>query len=330
MKSKRVNWSVLILIGLLVSAGSVNAATTVVVSTTAALLKSVKTLKSGTTLSLKSKTYVLNDTLRIATSNVAVIGEPGTKLVLDNNVNKPVVAIGSQDENPSSVTNNVTFADIEIDGNKNNQTSETQADKSWIRNNGIDVRSVTNLTINNVISNNNRSGGLVISNDCSDIHIMNSSFRNNYYDGIAYYDSQRIYTQNSSMIDNNGAGISLDLGITDSIFSNCIVDGSGDVGIFIRFASELRFDHCVIKNSASWAAFMGHNEEQDDAGVHDSVFSGCHILNNVGGIMMSSETQEQSSYNSIVGCVFRGNEQSGRRYYQTEGSTLYRAGNINI
>lgn len=306
------------------------ALTTITTSNVSTLLKTVKNLKSGSIVYLKARTYVLRDTLRIATSNVSIIGEPGTKLVLADNINKPVVSIGSQEAIPTFVTKNVTFANIEIDGNKDNQTSETQADKAWIRNNGIDVRAVSGLTINNVISNNNRSGGLVVSNGSSDIHVADSIFGDNYYDGVAYYDSTRIFTLNSRMSGNDGAGISLDLDINDSIFSNCILDGNGDVGVFARFASELRFNHCVIKNSGNWAVFLGHNEEYDDQGVHDLVFSGCQILDNIGGLLMSSTSETQSSHNSVAGCVFRGNEQQGRSNIQTLGPTVYQAGNIEM
>jgi len=299
---------------------------TIFVSNPNKLLKTVNKLKSGSIVYLKSTSYVLHDTLRITTSDVSIIGQPGTKLILADNVNKPVISIGSQEEIPSFTIENITISDIQIDGNKDNQGSEIQADKPWIRNNGIDVRAVKRLTIKNIVSNNNRSGGLVISNKCSDIYVINSEFDNNYFDGIAYYDSQRIYTQNSSMKNNNGAGISLDVDISDSIFSNCILDSNKDVGIFIRFANELRFNNCAIKNSGSWAVFLGNNEE--DKGVHDIMFSSCQLLNNIGGILMSSVNETQSSHTSVVSCIFRENEQAGRPNIKTEGSQVYEAANI--
>jgi len=326
MKVYRMILSCLLMVVFVLVAVNAHAHKTISVSNADKLLKVINKLKSGSIVYLKSKSYVLNDTLRITTSNVSIIGEPGTKLSLANNVNKPVIAIGSQEAVPTFTTVNVTISDIEIDGNKDNQSSEIQADKPWIRNNGIDVRAVKRLTIQNVVSRNSRSGGLVISNKCSDIYVMNSEFDNNFFDGIAYYDSKRIYTQNSSIKNNNGAGISLDVDISDSIFSNCILDSNKDVGIFIRFANELRFNNCVIKNSGSYAVFLGHNEE--DKGVHDLMFSGCQLLNNVGGVLMSSVNDTQSSHNSVVGCVFRANEQAGRLNIKTEGSQVYETANI--
>ena len=279
-----------------------------------------------TIIRVEPNVYVLPDTFHINQSNISIIAEPGTRVILADHVNKPVIAIGSQEEKTTYTIENIYISGVEVDGNKENQDQELDIDKPWIRNNGIDVRAVKRLTIENVISNNNRSGGLVISWSSSDIHVVNSEFDNNYFDGVAYYDSKRIYTVNSSMKNNNSAGISLDANITDSIFSNCILDSNEDVGIFMRFAKELRFNNCIIKNSGNWAVFLGHNES--DQGVQDIMFSNCQVLNNKGGILMSSISDEQSSFNSVVGSVFRGNEQEGRLSIQTSGSRIWESGNI--
>jgi hypothetical protein len=317
---------------------SVNAqtdTTTIVVEDTKGLLeaqnllqKEASTTPTRTILQIKAKTYVLHDTFRIDQSNVCINANPGTKLILADHVNKPVIAIGSQEEIPSYTIENICISGVEIDGNKDNQDSEFDADKPWIRNNGIDVRAVNRLTIDNVVSGNNRSGGLVVSWGSSNIHVLNSEFDNNYFDGVAYYDSTRIYTQNSSMKDNSGAGISLDNNLSDSIFSNCIADSNQDVGLFVRFATQLRFNNCVIKNSLNWAAYLGQDENGN--GVHDIMFSGCQLLNNHGGIFLSSTNDTQSNYTSVVGSVFRGNEQDGRLNIQTSGSTVWESANIEM
>lgn len=269
--------------------------------------------------------YILYDTFRIDQSNVSIIAEPGTRAILAPNINKPVVAIGSQEEYPTYVIENIYISGVEIDGNKNNQTSENEPGRFWIRNNGIDVRSVQRLRLDNVVSNNTKSGGLVVSWGSSDVYVSNSSFNNNHYDGVAYYDSKRIYTSNSSMRDNGYAGVSIDNDLRDSIFSNCIIDSNHQVGIFARFSQMVTFNDCRITNSGDYAVFLGHNE--DDNGVLDYMFSTLQILNNKGGVFMSSPG-DQSKYNSIVGCVFRGNNQSGRQSIYSIGSKLWLVGNI--
>ena len=307
--------------------------TTIIVKDTKGLLETQILLKErGRKISpriivrVEANTYILHDTFRIDQSNICIIAEPGTKAILTDHVNKPVIAIGSQEEIPSYTIENVCISGVEIDGNKENQDSEFDTDRPWIRNNGIDVRAVKRLTIDNVVSRNNRSGGLVISWGSSDIHVLNSEFDKNYFDGLAYYDSTRIYTLNSSMKGNSGAGISLDNNLLDSIFSNCIVDSNQDVGVFARFSAELRFNSCTIKNSSNWAVFLGHDENNN--GVYDIMFSSCQLLNNNGGILVSSTNDTQSNYTSIVSSVFRGNEQNGRPNIQTSGSTVWESANI--
>ncbi|MFH0997178.1 MAG: right-handed parallel beta-helix repeat-containing protein [Pseudomonadota bacterium] len=271
--------------------------------------------------------YTISDTIVINVSNITVIAEPGAKIILADHVNKPVIAIGSQEETPTFTVENIYISGIEIDGNKRNQNSEFDADKNWIRNNAIDVRRVKRLTLDNVICKNARSGGLVISWASSDIHVNNSIFGNNYFDGVAYYDSQRVYTNSCSMLNNNSAGISLDNAFSDSIFANCILDANGDVGIFMRNSSKIRFNGCTIQNSGSYAAFLGNDDNAK--GVSDVLFSGCHVLDNNGGILVGS-TNQQSGYISVLGSSFRGNEKNGRTTLNGPDSILKQSGNIII
>ncbi len=301
------------------------------VQTMSASLKTAKTvLQTGTVIHVEAGVYTLHDTFRITRSNFAIIAEPGTKIMLAEHVNKPVLAIGTQQEAPgrTDLIENVYISGLIIDGNKAFQDSESASDANWIRNNGIDVRAVKRLTIENVVSSNNRSGGLVVSWGSSDIYVLNSEFDNNFFDGVAYYDSARIYTTNVSMKHNNGAGISLDNALSDSVFSNCIIDSNQDVGIFARNSKELRFSNCVIKNSGNYAAFLSHDDSNN--GVHDLVFSSCHVLNNRGGFFFCSLNDAQSSFNSVVGTVFRGNEQADRKNIQTSGTRIWESANLML
>lgn len=279
----------------------------------------------STIIYVKPGIYAISDTIPINVSNITIIAERGAKILLADHVNKPVIAIGSQEEAPTYTVENIYISGIEIDGNKDNQDSEYDADKNWIRNNAIDVRSVKRLTLDNVVCKNARSGGLVISWASSDIYVNNSIFSNNYFDGVAYYDSQRVYTNSCTMINNNNAGISLDNDFRDSIFANCILDANGDVGIFMRNSAMIRFNGCAIQNSGSYAAFLGHDDS--GRGVRDILFSGCHLLNNNGGIYVGS-TEKQSGYISVLGSSFRGNEKGGRLTLDGPASILLQSGNI--
>jgi len=300
------------------------------VTTTKELKKAAILTSSGKfanlTLYIAPNTFVLNDTFRINKSNVRIVFMPGAKVVLADHVNRPVIGIGSWTAPPDKTIKNIYISGngLEIDGNKANQDTELCNGFPWIRNNGIDVRGVHRLTLEDIYIHDARSGGLVISWDSADIHVSNSSFSNSYFDGVAYYDSEKIFTTNCTMTANSYAAISLDNDLKDIIFSGCIADANGDVGIFMRYSEQVRFNHCVIKNSGSYAAFLSHDESNN--GVFDIMFSGCQILNNQGGIYVASPA-DVSDYTSIVGCVFRGNSGDA---IKSDGSVIREAGNIII
>lgn len=300
--------------------------TSVTVSNLAGLKSAQKTLDStryyAVTITVKANVYTLEDTFRITRSNVTLQAEQGAKFVLKAGVNRPVLAIGSQAATPATWVENVVVKGLILDGNKDQQTSEYSSAAAWIRNNCIDVRKTRRLLIDNVSAANGRSGGLVISYDSSDIQVRNSSFNTNYFDGLAYYASERIFTSACTMLANGNAAISLDNALKDCLFSDCLADANGDVGVFARNATGLRFSNCVIKSSGSFAVFLSH----DDAGhgVHDIVFSNCHVLDNVQGLKVAS-TEDKSSRVTVTGCVFHGN---GDTPVTTDGTVVSESANI--
>lgn len=300
------------------------------ITTTKELKKAAILTASGKfanlTLYIAPNTFVLDDTFRIKKSNVKMVFMPGAKIVLADHVNRPVIGIGSWTDPPDKIIKNIYISGngLEIDGNKANQDTELCSGFPWIRNNGVDVRGVHRLTIEDIYVHDARSGGLVISWDSADIHLRNSSFNNSYFDGVAYYDSEKIFTGNCTMTANAYAAISLDNDLKDIIFSGCIADANGDVGIFMRYSEQVRFNHCVIKNSGSYAAFLSHDESNN--GVFDVMFSSCQILNNLGGIYVASPAVV-SEYTSVLGCVFRGNSGDA---IKSDGSVIRETGNIII
>lgn len=100
----------------------------------------------------------------------------GAVLRLNNGTNEAVILVGNELEvgNSAPLMTNVVIRDIAIDGNKDAQSSETTPGKPWLRNNGIDVRYVSGLLIDNVYIYNARSGAIVVSWDSSDILVSNS------------------------------------------------------------------------------------------------------------------------------------------------------------
>lgn len=258
-------------------------------------------------IEVAGREFVLTDTFRILRSDVRLQGSPGTRLVLADGVEKPVIAVGVQNEVPleEQRIRRIRISSLEIDGNKIGQGSETGADQPWIRNNGIDVRMTSDLVVDRVTSNRSRSGGLVISWKSRDIVVRDSSFDDNFFDGVAYYDSRNVRTIDCSMAGNDSAGISLDNDFADSEFTRCRLVRNGDVGIFARHCSRLRFDRCTIEESGDWGAFLAHDDS--GLGVHSIRFTKCIFSRNDGGIRMASVSETQSSDVEVRSCVFRDN-----------------------
>ena len=278
------------------------------------------------TIKVLSGRYLLKDTFRIGRSNVSVIGEPGAIFHLMGNTNEPVIAIGTQAEiaGPADAITDIAIMGLEIDGNKERQSSEYSARRPWIRNNGIDVRAVTRLKVSNVIANNNRSGGLVISWGCSDVRVTGSTFAKNYFDGVAFYDSKDVDVSDCTMTRNQGAGISLDNEFVDSRFSRCVIESNADVGIFARSSARLEFKDCIIRQSGNWGVFLGHDAR--NRGVIDIVISGGQIVGNRGGVWMASVNEKQSRGTRVEGTQFSANQSAGRRDLFSSGAVIAAVG----
>jgi hypothetical protein len=287
----------------------------------------------GGTIQLNAGTYILHEGLHINRSNVTINGERGTLLKLANNVNQPVILIGTDKETPTKkdLIKNIHISNIEIDGNMKNQTSEFDSGKKWIRNNGIDVRTVDNLWINNVDIYDTRSGGIVISWKSKRVFINNSSFHNNYYDGLAFYDSKDIQVNNFLSYDNRGAGISLDNKLKYVTFSNGYIKNNKDVGIFVRDSEDLKFHNLMIYGNGNHGVFLAHTEYTpgkaiQDTGVTRLFFSGCSFLNNKGyGLLLASPTKH-SPNNTVISSLFSGNKDGGIMHSNT---SFYTSGNVH-
>jgi hypothetical protein len=263
--------------------------------------------QEGGTVYVRAGQYVIDQGIHIKRSNVTILGEQGALVRLEDGVNQPVFLVGSDAQTPSSYIENIKISDLEIDGNMANQNSEMDPARTWIRNNGIDVRMVTNLRIANVNVHDARSGGIVVSWGSYQIIITDSYFYNNFFDGIALYDSENINVINFMCLNNGSAGISLDNQLSDVLFDNGIIESNGDVGIFARSSEDIGFHDLLIADNQSHGCFLSHQSLGTDTGVIRLYFDGCSFLDNVGyGFWLASPASE-SPNNAVVGCLFSGN-----------------------
>jgi Periplasmic copper-binding protein (NosD) len=282
----------------------------------------------GGTVEIQAGTYVLTQGIHINRSNVTLSGKQGVLIKLENHVNQPVILIGTDKEIPTEEDRieNIQILNIEIDGNKQFQSSETDPNRKWIFNNGIDVRMADNLRMSNVDIHGARSGGFVASWNCGRIFISNSSFHDNYYDGIALYASQDIQVSNFICYGNGSAGLSLDNKLKNVSFNGGIIRDNGDVGIFARDAQDLNFHNLMIRGSKSHGCFISHNTPGTNTGVKRLFFVGCSFLDNGGFGLKLDSTTTDSPYNTVVSCLFSGNSSGCLDVIQ--GGQLHEAANI--
>lgn len=280
----------------------------------------------GGSVFIRAGLYILSQGIHINKSNVSLFGEQGTIIQLDDGVNQPVVLIGTDAETPIERISDIEIKNIEIDGNDENQTSETDLIRTWIRNNAIDVRMVDYLYISNVNLHDAISGAFVVSWDSNFIFVDNSSFHNCTYDGIALYDSADIQISNFICYENNAAGLSLDNQLKNVIFDGGIIRDNNNVGIFVRNSEDISFHDLKILSNGSHGSFLGHETEGTNTGVTRLFFDSCSFLDNGGWGFYLSSTTVDSPDNTVIGCLFSGNVSGD--IYIIAGGSLDQEGNI--
>ncbi len=268
-------------------------------------------------------TYILHDSVRINRSRVTFTGEKGTRLVLAAGIDEPVLAIGPQEYRPGPTRRirHVRISDLEIDGNWAGQTSETSPRRGWIRNNGIDVRGVADLVVVRVRVRNARSGGLVVSNHCRNVHVRQAVFSGNVFDGVACYESKGIELTDCLMTRNGAAGISLDKDLRETQFTRCIITDNLDVGVFARRTRAVGFTACLIRTSGNWAMFLG--PDALGRGVANVTITQCELRENHGGIFVGMVHGPAAPDFGIrlQRSRFAANEREGRPNVQTVSAT---------
>ena len=94
----------------------------IVKSCSGSIQKAIDSLpENGGTIFTKANTYVLKKGILIKRSNVNILGEKGVIIRL------------TDEKIPKLRIRNISLSDLEIDGNRENQESEFNPEKLWIR-----------------------------------------------------------------------------------------------------------------------------------------------------------------------------------------------------
>lgn len=187
---------------------------------------------------------ILSKPINISESNITLTEHK--ELFVQDKSNCSAIIIGdAKNTEPAFLIENITIKNYFINGNKTNQIQEIGAFD--IRNNGITIRGAKNVLIQNCTIINCRSGGIVIEKGSSNIFIKSCIIVDNYFDGIAAYNSKGLSVSDSVIYHNHAAGFSFDLHMDNVLIKDNIVFDN-EMGMFVRYCDEFVIIHNIFKN----------------------------------------------------------------------------------
>jgi hypothetical protein len=208
----------------------------------------------------------------ISRSNITLVGDTNTVFLLSSNMNCPVIVIGVQG---APAVTNVILMNIQIDGNRTNQSKELWKYSKLgypMYNNGIIVQNATDILINDIVVSGCISGGLVSTFHVSELVVSNFVAFNNQFDGLACYQTTNSSFLNLLIFKNLAAGISLDLNFNDNIFYNVLL-ASNIIGIFIRNSNGNVFDDVRMIGNKRFDVFMASVNNKTNTGCINNEFT---------------------------------------------------------
>ena len=232
---------------------------------------------------VRAGTHELTDHVHISTSNVTLRGEGAASVLwLADSVNRSNILIGPTVEFPTSdPIENIVIEDLTVDGNKDNQSSETymDPDRDHIRVNGLTIRRANNVQIRRITTTRARSGGIVTTDDVRYFLAEDVVSTENYFDGLALYLTEESIVRGCLLQNNSAGGISTDIQFNGNLIVNNIIadNGRGEDGASANpglYMSESR-DNLIADNLIVGSAGNGivlTNNGGD--GAADNVFHG--------------------------------------------------------
>jgi hypothetical protein len=259
----------------------------------------------GGEITILAGTYTCNMPLLINRDNVSLTGQgAGTILRLAEGANAPLMVIGETFTPPALIRRNIKVANLMLDGNKTAQTFECwggpcdSGGLTAIRNNGITLRKVEDVTIENVTAKNSRSGGLVTEKNCRRLTIKGFTAFENYYDGLAGYETEESIFSDLYLHDNLAAGISLDINFNNNVLSNGALIANHKLGIFMRNSRNNTFSSFQIRKSGEHGVFLAQVDNDMTKPAAGNSFNGLVIADS-GTVYSDNPYSGQSSASGI-------------------------------
>ena len=223
----------------------------------------------GGAVLVKAGTYACSESIVIDRDSVALRGTgPATVLKLGDQVNRPVLVLGQTIANPTTTRSGIRVADLSIDGNRLQQQFECSVGActggDYLRNNGISLRRVEDVLVEDVSVEGARSGGLVVEMGSRRVTVRDFTASDNEFDGLAGYDTEDSLFTGLHLHDNVAAGLSFDGDFDHNTVSDSVLTANGDVGIFMRHASDNVFSDVRIRDSFKDGIFLAENDQTNE------------------------------------------------------------------
>jgi hypothetical protein len=265
--------------------------------------------------------YVCGAPIVIDRDGVELRGSgPATLLDLGDHVNRPVIVLGQTLEVPTVTRRAIRVSDLSIDGNRAQQDHECSsgnctAPGDYLRNNGVSLRRVEDVTVERVSVTGARSGGLVVELGSRRVTVRDFTASDGAFDGIAGYETEESLFTGLHLHDNLGAGLSFDIEFNHNAITDSVIEGSGDVGVFMRDSSDNLFSDLLIRDSDNHGLFLAQVEADTTKPASGNTFTGMLVAGSgqdsgKGGFGM--RVNDASCVDNLVAATqFAGNRDGG-------------------
>jgi hypothetical protein len=263
---------------------------------------------------IQAGTYNCRAPVVIDRDNVDLRGMGSASVLrLADNTNAPVLLIGNITETPTVLHTNIHVSDIVIDGNRENQNQTFECwggecgtgGHTYIRNNGITLRHVSDVLIERVTVKKARSGGLVSERNNQRVSVHDFTSFDNHFDGLAAYLTENSIFSDLYLHDNLAAGLSFDIGFNNNILSNVIITRSGTVGVFMRDSRDNLLNGFQIRNSTEHGVFLAQVGSDNTKPASGNTLSAIFVSGSGGAGLRANDPSDVN--NLVIGSQFIGN-----------------------
>lgn len=260
---------------------------------------------------LSAGTYTCTHPIVIDRNNVSLRGAgPASLLRLADNINAPVIVMGTTENIPSHAVRYVRVKDLMIDGNRANQSSECMggpcSNEFPLRNNGISIRRCVDCVVESVTVYGAMSGGLVTELGCRRLTIRDYTSYDNEFDGLAGYETEDSTFSGIHLYGNKAAGISTDIKFNNNKFYDVTIVDNKTVGIFMRDSLDNSFTNLHIRDSVQHGIFLAQVNTDPSTAATGNTFTGVVISRSGGMGILANDASCVN--NMMVGAQFINNK----------------------